>query len=152
MIKRKLLIVSAVLALMVSFNASAEKPIYKWKDNQGNIKYTQSKPPRGTDYETIYQRTSAGAETVNTGSEAEQSSTTKEDNILTEQAAAREQAEKANAEIRRKNCQIAKNNAETLENNQRIMTMVDGKETMLSGEDRIARLNEAKTNMVKYCD
>lgn len=154
MISKKLVLLTSIIALAVSFGAVADKPIYKWKDSQGNIKYTQSKPPRGVQYDTIYQRASSQQDknANDNSSNAEENLTAKEDDILAQQEAERERLKKANEEVRKKNCQIAKNNVESLENNQRIMTIVDGKETMLSGEDRIERLNKAKANVAKYCN
>lgn len=152
MINKKALLISTLTALTISFSAVADKPIYKWKDSQGNIKYTQSKPPRGTDYEAIYQNTSKKPPEDNANSDTESSITAEQDDILAQQQAEKQRVQLANEEIRRKNCEIAKNNMQSLETNQRIMIMEDGKEKMISGEDRIARLNTAKGNVAKYCN
>ena len=152
MVNKKTLLISALAALAISFAASANKPIYKWKDDQGNVKYTQSKPPRGTEYETIYQRTTNKAAESVTKTEVDPNLTAEQNDILAQQEAEKQRVKQVNEEIRRKNCEIAKNNVESLETNQRIMIMEDGKEKMISGEDRIARLNAAKDNVAKYCN
>ena len=152
MISKKLALLTSIITLTLSAGALANKPIYKWKDSQGNIKYTQSKPPRGVDYETIYQRTSPAPAKKSANNEQGQSISSEQDEILAKQNAEKERVKKANAEIRRKNCQIAQNNLDTLQNTPRVMTIVDGKEKMLSEKDRQDRLSTAKDHVSKYCD
>ncbi|GAA4365597.1 DUF4124 domain-containing protein [Kangiella marina] len=155
MIAKKSLIITTLLALSVSFAALADKPIYKWKDSQGNIKYTQNKPPRGTDFETIYQRQSSNSsDSISQDLESdtpESSNFAEREANIAEQQAKIDQVEQQNEKIREQNCKIAKTNAKSLEQSQNVIAIIDGKETMLAGEDRIKRLNVAKDNIAKYC-
>ncbi|RDX37550.1 DUF4124 domain-containing protein [Kangiella sp. HD9-110m-PIT-SAG07] len=152
MISKKAFIVSALLALSVSFAAAANKPIYKWKDDQGNIKYTQSKPPRGTEFETIYQRQSNSSEQQSQSSRPTQSNTTDtQDQMIAAQESQQKSARQANKEILQKNCEIAKNNSDTLTNSPRVFTEIDGERRLLTDEERSSKLEAAQSNIDKYC-
>ena len=63
MAKIKYIVLTAILGIGFSAMTSANQPIYKWKDEKGNIKYTQTKPPHGVAYETIVQRVSNSGST-----------------------------------------------------------------------------------------
>lgn len=153
MISKKSLLITALLALTVSFNAAANKPIYKWKDNQGNIKYTQSKPPRGVQFETIYQRGGQPPEDAqqNSTQTAEEAAQDPLDETLAKQNAQKDLIAKKNAEIARKNCKIAKNNLEVLESRTRVQVEENGERRMLTDQEREDRLAKAKENINKHC-
>lgn len=156
MITKKSLLVTSLLALAVSFSAIASKPIYKWKDNQGNIKYTQSKPPRGIDYQTIYQRQSGDNDKSKPKPEerldaSNDSATKAQDDIIAKQRQEKQRAEKANKEIARKNCTIAKNNIEVLQNRSRVQIEEKGTRRMLTDKERSDKLKKAQENVTKFC-
>ncbi|WP_228703636.1 DUF4124 domain-containing protein [Kangiella sediminilitoris] len=143
---------TALLALTVSFSAVADKPIYKWKDSQGNIKYTQSKPPRGTQYETIYQRTSKPSQSQ-TGQEAGgNEGDSSLDDVIAQQNKQRDMVAEKNVEIARKNCTIAKNNLEALQSQNLVQVEENGQRRTLSDSERAEKLKEAQANVEKFCN
>ena len=152
MINKKLLIISTILAMAVSFSADANKPIYKWKDSQGNIKYTQSKPPRGTEFETIYQRQSNSEEKTQTSNSKTSESVDAQEQMLSEQKTEKQRVQKANKEITKKNCMIAQNNLDTLTNSARVFTETDGERRLLTDQERSDKLEVAQANVDKYCN
>lgn len=149
MVNKKTIVFTTIIALALSFSASANKPIYKWKDGQGNIKYTQSKPPRGTEFEVIYQR--VGDNPSEQTKKQNDSQTNLQDDIIAKQNSEKEKALKANQEISSKNCTIAKNNLDTLETSRRVFTVVDGERRLLTDKERKDKLEAAKSNVGKYC-
>ncbi|WP_223669090.1 DUF4124 domain-containing protein [Kangiella shandongensis] len=153
MISKRSLIITALLALAVSFSAVADKPIYKWKDSQGNIKYTQSKPPRGTDYETIYQRTSTATKAQSENSQADSAEANDSlDDVIAKQNKQKDVVAQKNAEIARKNCTIAKNNLEVLQSRTRVQVEENGQRRMLTDQERADKLEKAKANVDKFCN
>ena len=154
MAKIKYIILTAILGLGFSAMVSANQPIYKWKDDKGNIKYTQTKPPHGVSYETINQRVSdsgTAAET-NKGVASEPSISEQQDKILAEQNAQKKSVEEQRKEIARKNCEIATNNLEVLETKARIQIEENGERRMLTDTEREERLKQARENVKKYCE
>lgn len=151
MVNKKTILLTSIIALAISFSASANKPIYKWKDGQGNIKYTQSKPPRGTEFEVIYQRVSDSAKSEQSKQQNNSSQSNQQDDIIAQQNKEIEKAKKANEEITNKNCTIAKNNLETLESSHRVFTVVEGERRLLTDKERSDKLATAKSNVSKYC-
>jgi hypothetical protein len=152
MINKKTILLTSLLTMAMSFSAEANKPIYKWKDSAGNLKYTQSKPPRGTDYDVIYQRQSDSSQQKQNNAESKQqtqnTSTQSQDDIIAQQEAAK----KANEEIRKKNCTIAKNNLDSLQNNRRIFVKEGDGRRVLTDEEKSSRLDETKKDIEEYCN
>jgi len=156
MAKIKYIILTAILGLGFSAMVSANQPIYKWKDEKGNIKYTQTKPPHGVSYETINQRVSDSKPVSARGNEqsAENSSsmTGGQDEVIAKQEAQKKSIEAQNKEIARKNCTIAKNNLEVLESRTRVQIEENGERRMLTDTEREERLKQARENVKKYCE
>lgn len=156
MMNKKSLLTFIAIILSLSFVASAaNRPIYKWKDNQGNIKYTQSKPPRGVDYQTIYPRQSGDQKQDKSQKSTNDSSSSDkgdlQDEIIAKQNAEKKRVEKANEEVRAKNCIIAQNNLQSLTTSQRVFTQVDGERRLLTDKERKDKTDAAKGNIEKYC-
>jgi len=139
MINSKTILLTALIGLTVSFGAMANKPIYKWKDTQGNIKYTQSKPPKGTDYDVIYQRIDSS-----TKNSEKQKADAKTDSLNISD-------DITNEEINNANCKIAQKNLNTLKNKTQVYIQSDGEKKLLSAEERENRLKQAQKNVSEYC-
>ncbi|HEY9031196.1 MAG TPA: DUF4124 domain-containing protein [Kangiella sp.] len=155
MVNIKLIILIAIFGLGIATIASAAQPIYKWKDDKGNIKYTQTKPPHGISYETINQRVSDSKPATERGNEQSQESsniTNAQDDIIAKQEAQKKNIEEQNKEIAKKNCTIAKNNMEVLENRTRVQIEENGERRMLTDTEREERLKQARENVKKYCE
>lgn len=154
MAKIKYIVLTAILGIGFSAMTSANQPIYKWKDEKGNIKYTQTKPPHGVAYETIVQRVSNSGSTSSSpmNSQSQDSIATEQDKILAAQNAQKKSAEDQNIEIAKKNCEIATNNLEILESKSRIQIEENGERRMLTDTEREQRLKQARENVKKYCE
>lgn len=155
MVNIKLIILTAIFGLGIATIASASQPIYKWKDDKGNIKYTQTKPPHGVSYETINQRVSDSKPATERGNEQSQESsnmTDAQDEVIAKQEAQKKSIEQQNKEIARKNCTIAKNNLEVLKNRTRVQIEENGERRMLTDTERAERLEQARENVNKYCE
>lgn len=151
----KCIVLTAILGLGISAIASASQPIYKWKDDKGNIKYTQTKPPYGVSYETINQRVSDSKSATKSGDDESEmvsnSMTDAQDEVIAKQEAQKKGIDAQNKEIARKNCTIAKNNLEVLENRARVQIEENGEQRMLTDTEREERLKQARENVKKYC-
>lgn len=156
MAKIKYIVLTAIFGFGISVMAGANQPIYKWKDNKGNIKYTQTKPPHGVNYETINQRVSDSKPESQRGNEqsadVSNSMTDAQDDVIAKQEAQKKSIEAQNKEIARKNCTIAKNNLEVLENRTRVQIEENGERRMLTDTEREERLKQARENVKKYCE
>ncbi len=156
MAKIKCIVLTAILGLGISAMASASQPIYKWKDDKGNIKYTQTKPPHGVSYETINQRVSDSKPISERGNEQSAESTnsmsSSQDEVIAKQEAQKKSIAAQNKEIARKNCTIAKNNLEVLESRTRVQIEENGERRMLTDTEREERLKQARENVKKYCE
>ena len=152
----KSIVLTAILGFGLSTIASANQPIYKWKDEKGNIKYTQTKPPHGISYETINQRVTDSKPTNDRGNdqsvESDNSMVDAQDDVIAKQEAQKKSIEAQNKEIARKNCTIAKNNLEVLESRTRVQIEENGERRMLTDTERKERLKQAKDNVTKYCE
>lgn len=154
MVNIKLIILTAIFGLGIATIASASQPIYKWKDDKGNIKYTQTKPPHGVSYETINQRVSDSkpSDSLDGNTQSQTSVSDQQDKILAEQNAQKKSVEEQNREIAKKNCQIANNNLEVLGSQSRIQIEENGKSRFLTDTERQDRLKQARENVKKYCE
>lgn len=154
MAKIKYIVLTAILGFGISAMANASQPIYKWKDDKGNIKYTQTKPPHDVSYETINQRVSDSnsADNVSNDTQPEPSISEQQDAILAGQNAQKKSMEEQNKEIARKNCEIARNNLEVLESKSRIQIEENGERRLLTDTERESRLKQARDNVKKYCE
>lgn len=154
MVNIKLIILTAIFGLGIATIASAAQPIYKWKDDKGNIKYTQTKPPHGVSYETINQRVSDSkpSESLDGNGQSQASASDQQDKILAEQNAQKKSVEEQNREIAKKNCEIANNNLEVLESKSRIQIEENGESRLLTDTEREDRLKQARENVKKYCE
>ncbi len=153
MSKLKLFLLTAITAFAMNA-AIAGEVIYKWKDSNGNIKYTQSKPPSGIDYVTIRNRTSTktdAVETVVTKSEVVDPVAEEQDKVIAAQNADKNRVDAINAQRAEKNCIISKNNLEALNRSTRIQIEENGERRMLTDEERNKRLKEAQDNINKFC-
>lgn len=150
MINLKALLLAGLIG-MTAFSANLDaKAIYKWKDEKGNIQYSQTKPPKGVEYTVLnYRQEKAGVSSSKGKSATTQVSP--EDEIIAKQEAQKEQIAAQQNDLNQKNCKIAQNNLQVLESQTRIQIEEDGKRRMLTDKERSDRLADAKKNVDKFC-
>lgn len=150
MINLKVLIFTSLIGL-TAFSASLDaKAIYKWKDEKGNVQYSQTKPPKGVEYTVLNYRQEKGT-VVSGEKKSSQAQVSEEDKVLAKQAAQQQQINSQQDELNRKNCQISQNNLKVLENQTRIQVEENGERRLLTDKERADKLKEAQDNVAKFC-
>jgi hypothetical protein len=140
------------IVLGLACASPAQAKLYKWVDADGNVTYSERKPPdaqaeeiklrgQGVTSEQARERLDAlggASEAEGEGREPDPPDTT----------ALRERETRI-----KKNCEIARENLRILQTNSRIKdTGADGNQYFLSPEQIEARLAKAHTNVENYCD
>ncbi len=133
---------------------SAQGEIYRWVDAEGQVHYSQSPPPIGTQTEKV-RGAYKPAVTPETAQKALQEQVEKVDTQKQQTTEAKDLEGKVRAELerRKKNCETARTNLQTLENlgNRRIQDS-EGKVIRLSEEDRQKRLSESQQQIKEWCE
>jgi hypothetical protein len=149
---RKISLLVAV-ALSVLVSPLAQTAMYKWVDEDGNVTYSQKKPPAGADVEEIKKH--GGSVTAEEAEGELQSLRDKvkyrqEDRDIKDDIA--EQQAERSATIK-KNCEIARNNKSLLETTARVTVKdEDGNDYFLEEGDRQNKLLDAQAQIDRYCD
>jgi hypothetical protein len=170
MTKYRFLLLSALLLSVTSVSVLAE--IYKWKDKDGVMRYTDTPPPSGTkSYQTLGKKASKPPQTSTPESEAAQSVTNDMSKVpprsdeaspeaLAEkrrQLAETEKRNKAEKEAEQKrralNCNAAKANLQAYGQGGRIYkTNPQGEREYLGDEDLKAGLEQAQREINENCN
>ena len=135
--------------------AAAQAATYKWVDAEGNITYSQTPPPSG-DYERISGAARGGPGSSTSGEQEMQRlrDSVADIDAQSEETRKREEVERTiaeNEEIRKQNCEAARRNLEIYTTFRRFRDK-DGNVTRLPEEERLQRLEEARTQIETYCD
>jgi len=140
------------LALPVSFAGNT----YKWRDENGNIVYSQT-PPSSGQYETVKSK-SSGATRSQYGAPASQASTPKSSApAFKDQSREREANKKVAAEsaklgeLRKKNCKAAKSNLERYTVYRRFKND-KGEVVRMDDNERLKKVQESKDAIKEFCD
>ncbi len=145
---RALLIVAVANAIGSTISAAGE--IYKWRDENGKVHYSNTPPPGGGS-EVIQQ----APPPKDAGKPNERLQ--KELKAFDERYKKRKEAEdarhtaKQDQAIRMHNCSAAKQNLANLENRGRAMVKEGDSYTRLSEAERQRKINEAKKRMEENC-
>ena len=133
-----LILLSSAIGLLLSLDASAADPVYKWKDSSGQSHYSQA-PPVGQKYETI---TPTG--TVSTESSATASTPTPIP------ASTKSSARTA---LEQRNCDTARSNAALLASypNANLDIKGTGKPAPVSSSQRTAEIARANQQVLQFC-
>ncbi len=140
----------AVLLAFACATPAAAK-LYKWVDAEGNVTYSERKPPDAEAEELQVRSPSVSneeardrLEALNDATEAQRVSRGLEQSHAT---ASRERDERI-----QKNCEIARENLRILSTNARVLDKGDRGEYFLDEEQVKARTDRAQQNIDKYCD
>lgn len=133
--------------------AQAQQFIYKWTDEQGQLKYSELAPPPGIAYEKVPRTGAAPSKVESKDLAKEQEELAKElaeqdAKTQTQQDEERQKVEEARA----KNCELARKNVEVLQGDRPVaVTGSDGKKTLLEGEARQVQLQKAQKDVDYFC-
>ena len=137
--------------------AQAQQFIYKWNDEQGQLKYSELPPPAGIAYEKVAK---PGA-TPPVGGKDQPKDLAKEQEELAKQLAdqdAKTQADqdeerKKVEDVRTKNCELARKNVEVLQGDRPVAVAdASGKKVLLEGEARQEQLQKAQKDVGYFCN
>jgi len=139
---RVLLATLAVAGFLSAPNAiSAEQYIYKWKDAQGMVHYTERPPEPGVAFEKVRRTTDKGQKEIPVRAPQQSASnddSTKDDSYNS---------------WRRDNCKIATQNLDVLQNASRI-AQDDGQggKRLMTDEEKAAQIKKMTEQQQKYCE
>ncbi|WP_444998036.1 DUF4124 domain-containing protein [Aliikangiella sp. IMCC44359] len=122
---------------------SAEQYIYKWKDSQGMVHYTERRPDPGIAFEKVKKRSGKG-------NSANTSASTSNNEETAEKKPSEEQ-EKYQS-WRKENCRIATQNLDVLKNAARI-SQDDGQggKRFMTDEEKQSKIKQMTEQRDKYC-
>ena len=144
-------LLTLLIGLMMSSFSHAK--MYKWVDEEGNVHYTQTKPPADTEVETIKPPPKVTPPPAPAKAEPEASAA---DADVTEDEATKQknaEIEQQNAEIRKQNCAASRERLDALNNaGGRIKyTDDDGNVAWASDEQVAERKATLEANVKKWC-
>ena len=131
-----------LLAATVSIAGHTTEKVYKWKDANGIVHFSDAPPPLGTTFENVRV---VGQNTPVTSSAADPATAATDAQNNSDKTAAVPGAEK----IRR--CKDAQDRMALLSGSSPLTTMEDGKTVALDGPRRAAELNIAKATVQSLC-
>lgn len=159
------LLLVCVALLPVSANAE----IYKWKDKNGTIRYSDTPPPSNIKIEPIGKKipkssVATPAVTAEENAAGTVASPPKDAALSKDEAAAKrakdaetqkkiEASKQQELKIKQENCAVAKRNLATYNNGGRISTVDERGERAYLGDDEIAKGKaDSQRDVEKYCD
>ena len=129
-----------LIAFFVSSNAtSAEQYIYKWKDAQGMVHYTERPPEKGIAFEKVRRERDTGKKRAQqtVSQQAEKAEDAKDDSY---------------GSWRKENCKIATQNLDVLENAARIAADDgQGGTRLMTDEEKAEKIKKMTEQKQKYC-
>jgi hypothetical protein len=144
------LVTLLAISFFMSQFASATS-MYKWVDEEGNVQYTQSPPPRDIEYSTLKPPPKIDSERSQNQLEKRKSKV----NELREERQKRTADKKTSEEEKtrlKKNCATAKANLASYVMPRVKITAKDGSVIRITEEDRQRRITEAKERVQEFCN
>lgn len=153
--KLGLVLLAAILALPMAANAQ----IYKWKDKDGSVRYSDTPPPGNIQYQSLGGKK---APTTDTPSEAVSLQNTAKPTEANEQVVPtespqqlqeRQRIKEAELKLKQDNCKAAQANVRTFERGGRITRINEKGELIYFDDAEIAKnLEEARKDAAQYCN
>ncbi|MET1255932.1 DUF4124 domain-containing protein [Aliikangiella maris] len=129
-----------VLTSGFALSDSDDQYIYKWKDSEGMVHYTERRPEPGIEYEKVRRPSNKASSSVpvNKVEEKIEESTDKKDDRYTA--------------WRKENCRIATENLDVLQNASRI-AQDDGQggTRLMTDEEKAAQIKQMQEQIQKFC-
>jgi len=151
MFAKKTLAILSVMAISTAFLpfTTALAVMYKWVDEEGNVQYSERRPPGKA--EIVKPPPKVDTEAAR---EALRERQEKLDKTRTEKKEAGSEAsrEKHDATVTRKNCDIASERLQQLSTGYTAATDEQGNRVRMSEEQRQTKIKQAREEMQKYCN
>ena len=145
--------VLATMAMALLVAPLAQAAIYKWIDADGNVTYSQTKPPAGSEAQTIEKHSTGTSDKEAQGQLESLRNKVKfqEEDRDIRNDIAKQQTDRS-ATIK-KNCEIARNNKSLLQTTARVTVKdEDGNDYFLEDADRAGKVADAEAQIDRYCD
>lgn len=153
--KLGLVLLASILAMPIAANAQ----IYKWKDKDGSVRYSDTPPPGNIEYQSLGGRKTT---TSSTPTEAEAVKESPKPTEQSEQVAPtetpqqlqeRQRIKEAELKLKQDNCKAAQANVRTFERGGRITRINEKGELIYFDDAEIAKnLEEARKDAAQYCN
>lgn len=153
--KLVLVILATTLAIPIVANAQ----IYKWKDKDGSVRYSDTPPPSNVQYESLRgskkniptQLAPIPAATKPAEKVTDKADTSPQE--TPEQIAQRKRIEEADAKARQQNCSAARANLKAFEQGGRISRVNEAGEREYLDDAALAQnAEQARKDIAEYCD
>ena len=153
MLKRTLFCLMLAGGCGIAATAQAQQFIYKWTDEQGQLKYSELPPPTGVTYEMVRKPSGPSSGVVQPGPDLAKEQEKKAAEEAAKQKEQEEQAKKESEDVRTKNCEIAKKNVQVLQGESPVVkTDAKGNKAPLDAEQRAAELKKAQKDQDYFCN
>ena len=153
MLKRTLFCLMLAGGCGIAATAQAQQFIYKWTDEQGQLKYSELPPPTGVTYEMVRKPSGPSSGVVQPGPDLAKEQEKKAAEEAAKQKEQEEQAKKEREDVRTKNCEIAKKNVQVLQGESPVVkTDAKGNKAPLDAEQRAAELKKAQKDQDYFCN
>jgi type IV secretory pathway VirB10-like protein len=151
----------AAFFLLFAGVSAAATTVYKWKDSNGQVHYSDQPPPTGQ-AETVTVKNPrrkpapepvmTEEETASTPAQTEQPPAMSDEQKAAKEAMKRQQEEQKKI-IRKKNCGIAKRNLKTLKSTVRVRKLdpKTGEYVRVSDQERLKKLKQYQRKVREYC-
>lgn len=141
-----------LLTTVALASQSVSAGMYKWRDESGQIHYTQTPPPAGTDTREIEPEKpppNAGQPNQRLQQEMEAYEDRRMERKESDASEARKERE---AQTRRQNCEISQQSLTQLTSRGRVKLKEGDEYRILPEEERQELIREARENIDRYCN
>ncbi len=149
MYKQVIVFILALIIISVTANVSAQA--YKWKDDNGNVIYSQTPPPLGTPYELVDDASIAAS-----GFGVARSSNLQEKAKDAEKARQQKQEQQKliaeSEQIKKENCAQARTNLNALTSRGQVTIKEGDLYRKLTEEERQERIQQANNSIKEFCN
>lgn len=138
--------------------AAAHAEIYKWKDKDGVVRYSDVPPASNVPHQTLKGKSAVPAAAPDTATDVQPVTANPEEAATkrqqeAEQQKIQQQAKDAEAQARQQNCANAKTNMQKYKVGGRIMKLNDkGEREYLSDADIAQGLEQAQSEIQQFCN
>ncbi len=143
--KKIILCLATVFAFSVASQALSDEPLYKWKDAEGVVHFTQTPPLGDIPYTILNVKVQSVIPAPKYKADGTKADEEEEEKAQSPEAQAFNQA-------RKKNCELAKSNLKTLKERARIrLRGKDGEYVILTDEEKHAKIALTETQVETFC-
>lgn len=149
-----LVILASILAMPIAANAQ----IYKWKDKDGAVRYSDTPPPSNVEYESLGGKKFTPSQPVAAPAATKPApeatgNTEAKPQETPEQMKERKRIEEADAKAKQQNCTAARANLKTFEQGGRISRVNEaGEREYLDDAALSQNADQARRDIAEYCN